>query len=107
MRANGAEYGKTALRSHLLDGWVVADDGHTLPQPRRVIAKQLEVEAALPDTRAHRQHEHGVFAVEAAKTLDDLRDLLLRFDVNRVRCHGVYKSPGGLFRPLYRLGPGA
>ena len=105
--ADGAKDRESAFRRHLLNGGVVAYDGHTLAQPSRVVAQQLEVEAALPDARAHRQHEHRVLAVEAAQALDDLGKLFLGFNVNRVRCHGVYKSPGGLFRPLYRLGPAA
>ena len=48
-RADRTDHGKAALRSHLLDRRVVADDRHALPQPRGVVAQQLEVEAALSD----------------------------------------------------------
>jgi hypothetical protein len=45
--------------------------------------------------------EHRVLAARTPQALDDLGDLLLCLDVNRIGCHGVYKSPGGvLLKPL-------
>src|SRR5262249_12089276 len=95
-----AVHRESALGGHLLDRRVVADDRDALAKTGRVVAKQLEVEAALPDARAHRQDEHRLVAVKTAKALDELGDLLFRLDVNRVRCHGVYESPEELLRLL-------
>ncbi len=100
LRTHRAKDGESRLGGHLLHRRVVANDRDALAQASRVVAQELEVETTLPDARTHRQDEHRVLAVVAAQALDELGDLFFGFDVNRVRCHGVYRSPGGLLRLL-------
>ncbi len=87
--ADRPEDRKPAFGGHLLHRRVVAHDRDPLAHARGVVAKELEVESALSDARAHRQHEHGVVAAIPAKTFYELRDLLLGLDVDGIGCHGV------------------
>jgi len=88
-RADRPEDRKPALGGHLLHRRVVAHDRDPLAHARGVVAKELEVESALSDARAHRQHEHGVVAAIPAKTFYELGDLLLGLDVDWIGCHIV------------------
>ena len=66
-----------------------------------IAAPTLSVGVRALEARGLVTHDdHRFLAVVATKSLDELRDLLLGFDVNRVRCHGVYRSPRSLVRLL-------